>query len=60
MAKEVSTEQVIAALRLVQYPNYQSDIVSLGIVEGVARADNGGLVLTLRQASAREPSVFQR
>ncbi len=54
MAEQVSTERVIAALRQVQYPDYQSDIVSLGIVEQVAPAGNGGVVLTLRQASARE------
>jgi ATP-binding protein involved in chromosome partitioning len=59
VANEVSTEQVIAALRTVRYPGYQTDIVSLGIVEGVAPGGNGGVILTLRQASAREEVMRQ-
>ncbi len=44
----------MAALRRVHYPDYATDIVSLGIVEQVAPAPEGGIVLTLRQASASE------
>ncbi len=59
MATEASTDRVIAALSRINYPGYQTDIVSLGIVEQVAAADNGGVVLTLRQATAHEEVMRQ-
>jgi ATP-binding protein involved in chromosome partitioning len=59
MAREVSSDEVMAALSRVNYPDYPTDIVSLGIVEQVAPGDHGGIVLTLRQATAREEVMRQ-
>ena len=59
MAREVSTDEVMAALSRVNYPDYPTDIVSLGIVEQVAAGEHGGIVLTLRQATAREEVMRQ-
>ncbi len=49
----------MAALRRVNYPDYPTDIVSLGMVEQIAPADNRGIVVTLRQATAREEVMRQ-
>jgi ATP-binding protein involved in chromosome partitioning len=59
VAREVSTDEVMAALSRINYPDYPTDIVSLGIVEQIVSADNGGIVLTLRQATAREEVMRQ-
>jgi ATP-binding protein involved in chromosome partitioning len=59
VAQEISNDEVMAALRRVNYPDYPTDIVSLGIVEQIAPADDGGIVLTLRQATAREEVTRQ-
>jgi len=59
VATQASTDRVIAALSHVKYPGYQTDIVSLGIIEQVTPADNGGVVLTLRQATAHEEVTRQ-
>ncbi len=54
MASKVSLEQVAVALARVNYPGYQTDIVSLGMVEEVTPAADGGYTVTLRSATDRE------
>ena len=54
MAKKLIQDDILAALRQVNYPGYQTDIVALGIVEEVAPAAAGGWTITLRNPSERE------
>ncbi len=54
MAKDISLDEVIAALARVTYPGYQSDIVALGIVDSAAPVAGSGWVVTIRDASGRE------
>ncbi len=54
MAKKLTQEEVLAALGQVNYPGYQSDIVTLGIVEEAAPGADGGWTITLRNPSDRE------
>ncbi|MBE3603547.1 Mrp/NBP35 family ATP-binding protein [bacterium] len=54
VAKKLTQEEVLAALRQVNYPGYATDIVALGIVEEVAPAADGGWTITLRNPSDRE------
>jgi ATP-binding protein involved in chromosome partitioning len=54
VARIVSLEQVGLALSRVNYPGYQSDIVSLGMVQEIAPAADGAYAITLRSATDRE------
>ena len=54
MTRIVSLEQVALALSRVNYPGYQTDIVSLGMVQEIAPAADGGYAITLRSATDRE------
>jgi ATP-binding protein involved in chromosome partitioning len=54
VASKVSLEQVAIALARVNYPGYQTDIVSLGLVEEVTPAADGGYAITLRSGTDRE------
>jgi ATP-binding protein involved in chromosome partitioning len=54
VATTVSLEQVAASLAQVTYPGYQTDIVSLGLVEGIMPGADGGYAITLRSGTDRE------
>jgi len=54
VARNVSLEQVALALARVTYPGYQTDIVSLGMVQEVTPAADGSYTITLRSATDRE------
>ncbi len=54
MARHVGIDAVGDALRGVKYPGYATDIVTLGLVEEIAATPEGGVGLTLRQATERE------
>ena len=53
MASKVPLEQITIALARVNYPGYQTDIVSLGMVEEVTPAADGGYAITLRSGTDR-------
>ena len=54
MSTSVSLEQVAASLAQVTFPGYQTDIVSLGLVEGITPGADGGYAITLRSGTDRE------
>ena len=54
MPRNFSQQDIFAALARINYPGYAADIVALGIVEEVAPIADGGLAVTLRQASDKE------
>jgi ATP-binding protein involved in chromosome partitioning len=54
VARNVTLEQVALALTRVDYPGYQADIVSLGLVEEITPAADGAYAITLRSATDRE------
>jgi ATP-binding protein involved in chromosome partitioning len=58
---QLSSENVAAKaediLRRVLYPGYNSDIVSLGVVEEIKAAPEEGVVVTLRHAGLREDTI---
>ncbi len=54
MASNVSLEQIALALARVNYPGYQTDIVSLGIVQEITPIADGAFAITLRGATDRE------
>jgi ATP-binding protein involved in chromosome partitioning len=54
VSTSVSLEQVAASLAQVTYPGYQTDIVSLGLVEGITPGADGGYAITLRSGTDRE------
>jgi ATP-binding protein involved in chromosome partitioning len=54
VASSVSLEQVGLALSRVNYPGYQTDIVSLGLVDEIVPAADGAYTITLRSATDRE------
>ena len=54
MARTVALEEVARALARVNYPGYQTDIVSLGLVQEIAPAPGGAYAITLRAATDRE------
>jgi ATP-binding protein involved in chromosome partitioning len=58
VAREIGIEAVRAALGRVRYPGYDSDIVSLGLLEDVSAAD-GTVTVTLRQATENEEILRQ-
>jgi ATP-binding protein involved in chromosome partitioning len=57
MAGPISTEQILAALRRVSYPGYQTDLVTLGIIEEVAPTREGGFAITVRHAGDKEVTL---
>ena len=55
MARQVSVETALDALRGVNYPGYPTDIVSLGIVEAIEPLESqNGFAVIVRQASASD------
>ena len=54
MAKNLTTDEILAALSRVDYPGYATDIVSLGLVEEVKPAEGGGWSVMLRNPSDRQ------
>lgn len=54
MARQVGVDAVIEALGRVKYPGYADDIVKLGLIEEIAVTPQGGVSLTIRQATERE------
>jgi ATP-binding protein involved in chromosome partitioning len=54
VASIVSLEQIASALVRVNYPGYQADIVSLGMVQEITPAADGAYTITLRSATDRE------
>ncbi|MGA2411369.1 MAG: Mrp/NBP35 family ATP-binding protein [Candidatus Binataceae bacterium] len=59
MAKNLTLDEIMAALRRVDYPGYATDIVSLGLIEEVAPAADGGWSVTLRNPSDRQELLRQ-
>jgi ATP-binding protein involved in chromosome partitioning len=57
MARKLSVEDISSALTLIHYPGYASDIVTLGIVEDVSPAADGGFAVTLRHAGDKEQTL---
>ncbi len=54
MASIVTLEQIATALARVNYPGYQADIASLGMIQEIAPAADGVYTITLRSATDRE------
>ncbi len=54
MARTVDPEQIATALAQVTYPGYQTDIVSLGLVEEITPGADGSYTITLRSGTDRE------
>jgi len=54
MARQIGADAVIEALGRVKYPGYATDIVKMGLIEDVAVTPQGGVSLTIRQATERE------
>jgi ATP-binding protein involved in chromosome partitioning len=54
MARELTSDQVLAALGRVDYPGYSTDIVSLGLIEQITPSDGGGWSIMLRNPSDRQ------
>ena len=59
MARQVSTEDILAALGRVSYPGYTTDLVTLGIIEEVVPIPAGGFAITVRQAGDKEATLKQ-
>ena len=59
MARQVGADAVIEALGRVKYPGYATDIVRLGLIEDIAVAGQGGVSLTIRQATENEEVMRQ-
>jgi ATP-binding protein involved in chromosome partitioning len=57
MRRRISEQDIYTALSQINYPGYTSDIVALGIVEGVAPAASGGFTITLRHPGEKEQSL---
>jgi ATP-binding protein involved in chromosome partitioning len=54
VAKNLTSEEVLAALGRVDYPGYATDIVSLGLIEELTPAADGGWTVMLRAPSERQ------
>lgn len=59
MPNQVTVDAAIEALAHVPYPGYDEDIVTLGAVEEVSPAPDGGFSITLRQATERDDVMQQ-
>ena len=59
MAREISPDAVLDALRLVKYPGHSADIVTLGLVENVAPGPGGSFSILVRQATERDEVMQQ-
>src|SRR5215469_13083800 len=57
MARKISEQDIFSALSRIHYPGYTSDIVTLGIVDEVARAASGGFAITLRHPGEQEQTL---
>ena len=57
VARRVSEQDILAALASIDYPGYQSDIVTLGIVEEVSPSGAGGFTITLRHPGEKEQTL---
>jgi ATP-binding protein involved in chromosome partitioning len=54
VARQIPPEAVFEALGKIKYPGYSADILTLGIVEDVQPAQNGGFAIVLRQVTERD------
>jgi len=59
MAKQAPIEAVVEALGKIKYPGYNTDILSLGLLEDIQQKADGGIALVIRQASERDQVVQQ-
>ena len=59
MAREISPDSVLDALRQVNYPGHSSDIVTLGLIENVAPKPDGSVSILVRQATERDEVMQQ-
>jgi ATP-binding protein involved in chromosome partitioning len=57
VARKLSEQDILSALASINYPGYATDIVTLGIVEAVEPAADGGYAITLRQPGDREEAL---
>jgi ATP-binding protein involved in chromosome partitioning len=57
VVRQISTEDIFAALGRVSYPGYTTDVVTLGIIEEVAPNRAGGLAITLRHAGDKDATL---
>ena len=59
MAREISPDAVLDALRQVNYPGHSADIVALGLIENVAPKPDGSVAILVRQATERDEVMQQ-
>jgi ATP-binding protein involved in chromosome partitioning len=59
VAREISSDSVLDALRQVKYPGHSVDIVTLGLVENVAPKPDGSCAILVRQATERDEVMQQ-
>jgi len=59
VAREISPDAVLDALRLVKYPGHSSDIVAVGLIENVTPKPDGSFSILIRQASERDEVMQQ-
>lgn len=57
MARNLSEQEILAALARINYPGYAADILALGIVEEVAPAADGGYAITLRNPGDKDATL---
>jgi ATP-binding protein involved in chromosome partitioning len=57
VARNLSEQEILAALAGINYPGYAADIVALGIVEEVAPAAGGGYAITLRNPGDKDATL---
>jgi len=59
VAREISPDAVLDALRQVNYPGHSADIVALGLIENVAPKPDGSVAILVRQATERDEVMQQ-
>ncbi|HVN90800.1 MAG TPA: Mrp/NBP35 family ATP-binding protein [Candidatus Binataceae bacterium] len=59
MARNLSPDDVVAAIGRINYPGYTSDLLSLGILEEVTPKDDGGFTVMIRHAGDKEATLKQ-
>jgi ATP-binding protein involved in chromosome partitioning len=59
VARNISPEDLVAAIGRVNYPGYTADLVTLGILEEVAPTPSGGFTVLIRHAGDKEATLKQ-
>jgi ATP-binding protein involved in chromosome partitioning len=59
MARQVPIEAVIEALGKIKYPGYNTDILTLGLLEDIQLKPDGTITLVIRQATERDAVIQQ-